>query len=90
MAVGALRATLSTLQIQEEFQQFKIENHPAVASEYVWFLVANSGVARIESLEGKVQKADKAIEDLQKEVSRIQKVAMQAMNKVDELKRKSK
>ena len=90
LAVGALWATFSTLQIQEEFQQFKIENHPAVASEYVRFLVANSGVARIESLEAKVRNADKAIGDLQREISRIQKIAMQSMNKVDELKRSSK
>ena len=51
MSTSVLWATLGTLQKQDEFLLHKIENHPTMAAEYVRFLVSNSGLQQISSLE---------------------------------------
>jgi len=84
LAVGMLWGTFATHQVLREYQKHGIENHPSIASEYVRFLVANSGGLRIEKLELKYDSLEKSIKELTKAVESIRKIAGNALNKADE------
>ena len=51
MAVGVLWPTLATHRVLKEDISHGIENHPSIASEYVRFLVANSGLCKLEKIQ---------------------------------------
>ena len=51
LGTGILWATFATHQVMREYMRHGIENHPSMASEYVRFLVANSGLSKMEKME---------------------------------------
>ena len=85
MAVNVLWATLSTHQIIKEYTSHGIENHPSIASEYVRFLVANSGLSKLDKMEKKLVAAEKEIVDMKKEVKEARRIADKSTTRLDDL-----
>ena len=85
MAVNVLWATLSTHQIIKEYTSHGIENHPSIASEYVRFLVANSGLSKLEKMEKKMVAAEKEIVDMKKDLKEARRIADKSTTRLDEM-----
>jgi hypothetical protein len=79
-------AEIQCLEIMQQFKSRSFKDHPAIASEYVKFLVTNTGIDSLERLIKRVDTLDENIKDIQKSV----KAATTASNKVDELKKSNK
>ena len=52
-----------------------IENHPSMASEYVRFLVANSGLSKIDKLEARLAHLEEENKILKRDVAQADKAA---------------
>ena len=85
MAVNVLWATLSTHQIIKEYTSHGIENHPSIASEYVRFLVANSGLSKLDKMEKKLVTAEKEIVDMKKDLKEARRIADKSTTRLDDL-----
>ena len=85
LSLGVLYGTFSTHQVMREYSKYGIENHPSVSSEYVRFLVANSGLSKIESLSQKCDKMSTEVKEAKGTASAAQKAANTAANKTDVL-----
>ena len=86
LGTGILWATFATHEVMREYMKHGIENHPSIASEYVRFLVANSGLAKMEKIEKRMLALEKENEQLKKDVAHADKAAKTAANKADETK----
>jgi hypothetical protein len=61
-------AEVQTLDIMQQFKSHAFKDHPAIASEYVKFLVTNTGIDSLERLVKRVDGFDEQIKELQKAV----------------------
>ena len=68
----------------KEYVKHGIENHPSIAAEYVRFLVANSGLARLEVVEKRVLKLEDGVNGMVKKLEALKKVADSALTKATE------
>ena len=84
MAVGVLWATLATHQVMREFMEHRIENHPSISSEYVRFLVAHSGLTRLDRLEKRMLVLERDNDELKKQVINAVKAATTASYKAEQ------
>lgn len=84
LAIGLLWSTFCTHEVMKEYVKHGIENHPSVASEYVRFLVANTGHAKVEQLDTKVEKLESTIKSLETRLKAAEKSATTAANRADE------
>ena len=84
MAVGVLWATLATHQVMREYMEHGIENHPSISSEYVRFLVAHSGLTRLDRLEKRMLVLERDNDELKKQVINAVKAATTASNKAEQ------
>jgi hypothetical protein len=80
-------AELQSLEIMNQFKAQAFKDHPAIASEYVKFLVTNTGIDSLERLFKRVDTFDEQIKEIQKGVKAATTAATTASNKVDELKK---
>jgi hypothetical protein len=87
MAVNVLWATLATHQIIKEYTSHGIENHPSIASEYVRFLVANSGLGKLDKMEKKLVAAEKDIVDMKKDLKEARRIADKSTTRLDDMAR---
>ena len=90
MAVGVLWAMLVTHQVMREYMEYGIDNHPSISSEYVRFLVAHSGLTRLDRLEKRMLLLEKDNEELKKQVINGVKAATTASNKVEQALKEAK
>ena len=90
MAVGVLWATLATHQVMREYMEHGIENHPSISSEYVRFLVAHSGLTRLDRLEKRMLILEKDNDELKKQVVNAVKAATTASNKAEQALKEAK
>lgn len=90
MAVGVLWATLATHQVMREYMEHGIENHPSISSEYVRFLVAHSGLTRLDKLERRMLTLEKDNDDLKKQIVNAVKAATTASNKAEQALKEAK
>ena len=81
-----LWSTFATHQVMRDYLKHGIENHPSMASEYVRFLVANSGLSKMQTMESRLKSLEEQNAQLKKEVSAADKAAKSAANKADEAK----
>ena len=86
LGTGILWATFATHQVMRDYMKHGIENHPSMASEYVRFLVANSGWSKMQQIEGRLKKLEEENIQLKKDVVAADKAAKSAGNKADEAK----
>lgn len=84
LAGGVLWATFATHDVMREYRKYGIKNHPSIASEYVRFLVAHSGLRRLAKLETQVASFDERIKTLTAELQKVAKSATTAANKADQ------
>ena len=84
MALGCLWGTFATHMVMKEYVKHGIENHPSIAAEYVRFLVANSGLARLEVVEKRVLKLEDGVNAMVKKLEALKKVADTALTKATE------
>jgi hypothetical protein len=84
MALGCLWGTFATHMVMREYVKHGIENHPSIAAEYVRFLVANSGLARLEAVEKRVLKLEDGMTAVVKRLDALKKVADSALTKATE------
>ena len=84
MALGCLWGTFATHMVMKEYVKHGIENHPSIAAEYVRFLVANSGLARLEVVEKRVLKLEDGVNGMVKKLEALKKVADSALTKATE------
>ena len=84
MALGCLWGTFATHMVMKEYVKHGIENHPSIAAEYVRFLVANSGLARLEVVEKRVLKLEEGVNGIMKKLEALKKVADSALTKATE------
>ena len=90
MAVGVIWATLATHQVLKEYMAHGIENHPSIASEYVRFLVAHSGLTRLDKLEARVGKLEENMKKVLVDSAYGRKIADQALTKAVEAMKEAK
>ena len=90
MAVGVLWATLATHQVLKEYMTHGIENHPSIASEYVRFLVAHSGLTRLDKLEARVLKLETELKSTTAIATTAKRVADTALTKATEAMKEAK
>ena len=86
LGTGILWATFATHQVMREYMKYGLENHPSMASEYVRFLVANSGLSKMDRMEARLKKLEEENKDLKREVAQADKAAKSAANKAEEAK----
>ena len=86
LGTGILWATFATHQVMREYMRHGIENHPSMASEYVRFLVANSGLSKIDKMEGRLKALEEENKVLRRDVAQADKAAKSAANKAEEAK----
>ena len=87
LSLGVLYGTFSTHQVMREYSKYGIENHPSISSEYVRFLVANSGLSKIEALSSQCVKMASDVKDAKASATAAQKAANSAANKADVVER---
>jgi hypothetical protein len=80
-------AEVQCLEIMHQFKTQSFKDHPAIASEYVKFLVTNTGIDSLERLIKRVDTFDESIKELQKLVKAATTAATTASNKADEVKK---
>jgi hypothetical protein len=90
MAVGVMWATLATHQVLKEYMTHGIENHPSIASEYVRFLVAHSGLTRLDKLEARVLKLETEMKSTTALATTAKRVADTALTKATEAMKEAK
>ena len=86
LGTGILWATFATHQVMREYMKHGIENHPSMASEYVRFLVANSGLSKIDKMEARLLALEEENKTLKRDVAQADKAAKSAANKAEEAK----
>ena len=86
LGTGILWATFATHQVMREYMRHGIENHPSMASEYVRFLVANSGLSKIDKMESRLKALEEENKILKRDVAQADKAAKSAANKAEEAK----
>jgi len=84
LGVSILWGTLGTHQTLREYQKYGIENHPSIASEYVRFLVAHSGVQKVEKLTLRCESLESDLKKMSRLLEVAQKAATTASNKAEE------
>ena len=84
LATDALWATLRTIGVMQDYMRHGIENHPAIAAEYVRFLVANSGLGTMEKLTTSLKSLTTKIDDAVAKAKAAQSAATTATNKAFE------
>ena len=84
LGTGILWATFATHQVMREYMRHGIENHPSMASEYVRFLVANSGLSKIDKMETRLKALEEENKILKRDVAQADKAAKSAANKAEE------
>jgi len=84
LGVSILWGTLGTHQTLREYQKHGIENHPSIASEYVRFLVAHSGVQKVEKLTLRCESLESDLKKMTRLLEAAQKMATTASNKAEE------
>lgn len=84
LATCVLWSTFCTHEVMKEYSRHGIENHPSVASEYVRFLVANAGHAKLDAVETRVSKLTETVKLLENKLKAAEKAATSAANKADE------
>ena len=89
LGVSLIWGTFATHQVIREYQSYGIENHPSIASEYVRFLVYNSGAHKIELLEARCLNLENKVKEMSKTIESIQKTASNGANKADDAKKKA-
>ena len=90
LSLGVLYGTFSTHQVMREYSRYGIENHPSISSEYVRFLVANSGLTKIEALSLKCDKMATEVKEAKVSATAAQKAANTAANKADMVEKAAK
>ena len=75
LATDALWATLRTIGVMQEYLRHGIENHPAISSQYVRYLVANSPLGAVIKLEGVVNTLGNKIQDVGNKAKAAQSAA---------------
>ena len=86
LGTGILWATFATHQVMRDYMRHGIENHPSMASEYVRFLVANSGLSKIDRMEARLKALEEENKVLKRDVAQADKAAKSAANKAEEAK----
>ena len=86
LGTGILWATFATHQVMRDYMKHGIENHPSMASEYVRFLVANSGLSKMESMDNRLKALEEENKILKRDVAQADKAAKSAANKAEEAK----
>ena len=85
MALGCLWGTFATHMVMKQYSKHGLENHPSIAAEYVRFLVANSGLGRLEKVEKRVLKLEDGMNATVKRLDALKKVvADSALTKANE------
>ena len=84
MALGCLWGTFATHMVMKQYSKHGLENHPSIAAEYVRFLVANSGLGRLEKVEKRVLKLEEGVNAAVKRLDALKKVADSALTKANE------
>ena len=87
LATDALWATLRTIGIMQQYLRHGIENHPAISSEYVRFLVANSPLGAVVRIEGEVKSLVHKIDEVGAKAKAAQSTANTAQNTAVEAKK---
>ena len=86
LGMGILWATFATHQVMRDYMKHGLENHPSMASEYVRFLVANSGMSKMEKMEERLRAVEEENKILKRDVAQADKAAKSAANKAEEAK----
>ena len=86
LGTGILWATFATHQVMRDYMKHGIENHPSMASEYVRFLVANSGLSKMQRMEARLCALEEENKILKRDVAQADKAAKSAANKAEEAK----
>ena len=84
LATDALWATLRTIGVMQDYMRHGIENHPAIAAEYVRFLVANSGLGTMDRLSTSLKTLTTKVDDAVAKAKAAQSAATTATNKAFE------
>ena len=84
LARGILWGIFATHQVMREYMTHGIENHPSISSEYVRFLVANSGLTAMDTMSSNVSKLLGDVKELSKSLKTVEKAATTASNKADQ------
>ena len=87
LATDALCGTLCTIGVMQKYLKHRIENHPAISSEYVKFLVSNSPLVAVIKLEGELKSLGTKIEEVGSKVKAAQSTANVAQNTAVEAKK---
>jgi uncharacterized protein YoxC len=80
-------AEIQTIEIMDQFKRQSFKDHPAIASEYVKFLVTNTGIESLERMIKRVDVVEEQMKELQKQVKAATTAATTAANKADEVKK---
>eukprot|EP00978_Attheya_sp_CCMP212_P023555 scaffold72479_cov49-Attheya_sp.AAC.3 len=79
-----LYSVLRTMGIQQGYLCHNISDRPSISSKYVKFLVTNSGLQKVGSLEANAMKVQIDVHTLKLDVAKSSKVADLASNKANE------
>ena len=90
LATDSLWATLRTIAVMKSYQRHGIENHPAISSEYVRFLVANTGLGSIAKFKEQFKAVELSITEVAKTAKAAQSAANTAQNTAAEAKKLAK
>ena len=80
-------AEIQSLEIMNQFKAHAFKDHPAIASEYVKFLVTNTGIESLEKLVTKMSSIEEKINEMAKGVKAAITSSTTASNKADEMKK---
>ena len=80
-------AEIQSLEIMNQFKAHAFKDHPAIASEYVKFLVTNTGIESLEKLLTRVTNLEEKVSELTKSVKASITSSTTASNKADEVKK---
>lgn len=84
LACGVLWGTFATHEVMKEYLKHGIENHPSISSEYVRFLVANSGMTKLDKAVKDMTKVQSEMKEFTKSLKTVEKTATTASNKADQ------
>jgi hypothetical protein len=80
-------AEIQSIEIMDQFKAQSFKDHPAIASEYVKFLVTNTGIESVERLIKRVDAFEEQLKELSKTVKAASAASTTASNKADEVKK---
>lgn len=90
MGSGVLWGVFATHAVMRDYMKYGIENHPSIASEYVRFLVANSGLVKLDKIDTQQKEITSRLTEVEKKLAQLEKAQTTSANKLSELAKKVK